>query len=208
MGVPELFSSFIHCKAAQGPVTAPSEKGYWANPQQVPQWERDTRNSINSPAQIQSWHQHSPVKLLLLCRHLPLHTKPVSSLQLSPLLHPSPGETSATFVWGQVFTWDGKFALLVRRSRDCLLCNTRCQLHSLSGSYLSILLPQQWPHSEPAIHVHSTHPTPAELCVNEDCSLPHRARLPWAARQAFTGEKLGWPTHHWLWIYLQLTAAY
>lgn len=47
-----------------------------------PQWERDTRNSINSPAQIQSWHQHSPVKLLLLCRHLPLHTEPGSSLQL------------------------------------------------------------------------------------------------------------------------------
>lgn len=42
-------------------------------PSRTPQWDRDTRNSINSPAQIQSWHQHSPVKLLLLCRHLPLH---------------------------------------------------------------------------------------------------------------------------------------
>lgn len=92
-------------------------------PSRTPQWDRDTRNSINSPAQIQSWHQHSPVKLLLLCRHLPLHTEPGSSLQLSPML--CPGETLATFGWGQVFTWDGTFALLVRRSRDCLLCNTR-----------------------------------------------------------------------------------
>lgn len=95
-------------------------------PSRSPQWGRETLETVLILL-LRSSPDTNTALLSSCCSAGTCHCTQslVPLLQLSPVLCPSPGETSATFVWGQVFTWDGRFALLIRSSRDCLLCNTR-----------------------------------------------------------------------------------
>lgn len=191
MGVPELFSSFIRYKAAQGAVTAPSEKGYWASPQRdpivsetletalilLPRSSPDTNTALLSSC-CSAGTCHCTKSLIPF-----FSSHQCSILHLESLQPPSYGDRFSPEMENLPSSLEEAGTIYVIPDVNSIL--------SLAATWTSCSLSSGLD-SEPAVHVHSTHPTLTELCLNEDCSLIHRARLPWAAREAFTGEKPGW----------------